>query len=474
MATVAGFPYFELELTKLGAVFKPEQRQAIVTAATGAGTTDLVVVSHGWNNDMADARELYAKLLGHLASFLGNAGMKGIAIVGVLWPSKRFADADLIPGGGAAGLGNDSGTGDTGGTGGAAGLGDDGFTGAGGASGAGGAAVSDEGLRHKLESLKGAFDGSEFVAFEEAKRLVNQLEDSPEAQRAFVDLVRSVLPRPSDLLDDASDELFRKPGDEILQALALPTAPAPAPQGEGGALGLGLDDAGGAPGTGGVGQAAFLDGLFSGIKAAASRLLNFATYYQMKERAGVVGTGLNAVLAEVRQRAPNLRIHLVGHSFGARVVTSAAKGPAAFRPSSLVLLQGAFSHNGFAEKFDGTNDGFFREVLAKHAVQGPIVVTHTKNDEAVGVAYPIASRLSGDNRLALGDENDPFGGLGRNGAIRLKGTEVVAGTLGGRQQRYSFVGGKVNNLRADAHIREHNDVANEAVANVLAQVLRPS
>jgi hypothetical protein len=299
------------------------------------------------------------------------------------------------------------------------------------------------------------------------------LETSEDAQREFVDLVRSVLPRPSDPLDDASDALFRKPGHEILNSLAVPTALAAAPQG-GGAIGVG--DGGGAlglDGVDGVGQAAFLGDLFSGIKAGAARLLNFATYYQMKERAGLVGAGLNGVLAEVRAGAPNLRIHLVGHSFGARVVASAAKGPADFAPASLVLLQGAFSHNGFAAKFDGTNDGFFRQVLTGGRVRGPIVVTHTRNDQAVGTAYPIASRISGDNRLALGDENDPFGGLGRNGAIRLQAVEVVASTLEDSRQRYRFLTGKVNNLQADNHIKNHGDVDNEAVANVLAQVVRP-
>ena len=58
-------------------------------------------------------------------------------------------------------------------------------------------------------------------------------------------------------------------------------------------------------------------------------MLNFATYYQMKERAGTVGAGgLNPLLRELRAAAPDLRIHLVGHSFGGRLVTAAALGRA--------------------------------------------------------------------------------------------------------------------------------------------------
>src|SRR4051794_13033975 len=102
MATLSGFPYLELEISKLGAVFKPEQREAILVAAAGANVSDLVVISHGWNNDIAEARKLYADLFANVARLMGTVKSKGIVVVGVLWPSKRFADAELIPGGGAA------------------------------------------------------------------------------------------------------------------------------------------------------------------------------------------------------------------------------------------------------------------------------------------------------------------------------------------------------------------------------------
>ena len=107
------------------------------------------------------------------------------------------------------------------------------------------------------------------------------------------------------------------------------------------------------------------------MKAGAWRLLNYATYYQMKERAGVVGTAVNGVLGSVRNLRSDLRLHLIGHSFGARVVTAAVDGPVAIKPSSLILLQGAFSHNGFTEKFDGQKDRFFRKVIARRRWRAP-------------------------------------------------------------------------------------------------------
>ncbi len=65
-------------------------------------------------------------------------------------------------------------------------------------------------------------------------------------------------------------------------------------------------------------------------------------------------------------------------------------------------------------------------MVDQQRVKGPILVTHTKNDKAVGVAYPLASRISGDKTAAFGDENDKFGGLGRNGAQQMQTGEVVS------------------------------------------------
>src|SRR6185312_8439269 len=129
---------------------------------------------------------------------------------------------------------------------------------------------------------------------------------------------------------------------EILAVMARPSIALPLAN-DGGAS-LGMDD---------VGGAVSLGDFFTGVKAAAWRLLNYATYYQMKERAGVVGKALNGVLAPVRSLRSDLAIHLIGHSFGARVVTAAADGASALRLSSLSLLHVLFYDTGTTEKFDG-------------------------------------------------------------------------------------------------------------------------
>jgi hypothetical protein len=450
MAELAGFPYFEVQFTKQGEPFDPSETTAVLAAvrAGALGPRDgqedppghprideLFVMSHGWNNDIAEARALYRNLFLSVRRRIEDGGAPALAgrqmaVLGVLWPSKRFADEDLIPGGGAS-LGG---------------------------------GIEDRAVQRQLDELKGTFDQPDEAVLEQAKALVPDLEGSPEAQRQFVDLIRSVLPRPGDTVDDASDAFFALPGDEVLRLLEPPILPGPPGIGEGGATAIGL-----AEGPASIGGAAGISDVFSGIGAAARRLLNFTTYYQMKERAGKVGVrGLNPLLRQIKTANPEVRVHLVGHSFGGRVVTAAAlgtPGSPSVAPATMTLLQAAFSHNGFALDFDGARDGFFREVVAKGKVAGPILITHTKNDIAVGIAYPIASRFARQDNADLGDEHDIFGGIGRNGAIRTP--EAVAGELLPAGASYAFVRGKLYNLHADALISGHSDVTGPAVAHAL-------
>jgi hypothetical protein len=437
MAELAGFPYFEVQFTKKGEPFDCRETAAVLDAVGGGAIGELFAISHGWNNDIGEARSLYCAFFREVRRALDTgrapqlAGRR-IAALGVLWPAKRFADQDLIPGG-AASLGG---------------------------------GIGDRAVQRQLDDLKGTFDQPDEAVLEQAKRLVPDLERSPQAQREFVNLIRSVLPRPQDPTDDASDLFFNLPGDEVLRLLEPPILPGGGPGSGGGALGLGLmEEAGAAP----VGGAAGIGDFFSGITAAARRLLNYATYYQMKERAGKIGMrGMHALLRKIKTANPDLRVHLVGHSFGGRLVTAAALGPPespSVAPASLTLLQSAFSHNGFARNFDGERDGFFREVVEKGKVAGPILITHTKNDRAVGIAYPIASRIARQDASDLGDEDDIFGGIGRNGALHTP--EAEPGELLDVGGRYVFVPGKLYNLRADAHISGHSDVTGPAVVHAV-------
>jgi hypothetical protein len=199
----------------------------------------------------------------------------------------------------------------------------------------------------------------------------------------------------------------------------------------------------------------------------------------MKARAGDVGVkGVAPLIGQLRQKRAGLRIHMIGHSFGCRVVAAAINAlpdQELSRPDTVMLLQGAFSHNGFAMPGD-TDRGAFRDVIEKKKVRGPILITHTRNDKAVGIAYPIASRINNVTAAGLGDANDVFGGLGSNGTQTKKTTpEGIPGTLLAVKGNYPFAGGckpsTPFNLKADEFIKGHSDIQKPEVAFALATAL---
>jgi hypothetical protein len=431
MKTVAGFPYFEVEFTRDGGVDKPAEVDALHDFVAQGQATDLMVISHGWNNDMAAARDLYARFFSCVRRVLDRGIVpadtgRTFAIMAVLWPSITFAEEELIPGGPLFGAG-----------------------------------VPIPFVEQQLKHLQQALQAPEkALPLERARALVPRLEDSHRAQSQFANLVRSVLPATDIEVDDASSAFFSRSGEDLMARLAGPT-PRPMLASTRGAAAV----SGRAAGDSDAG----VDQVLEGPLSAARNLLNFSTYYLMKERAGTVGRrGVNGVLRQIKALEPELRVHLVGHSFGARLVTAAADGPAgatAVPFESMTLLQAAFSHNAFAQKFDGRRDGAFRAVLTEHKIRGPIVITCTMNDRAVGIAYPLASRVAGQDSSRLGDAMDLFGGLGRNGAVHTP--EAVAGTLQPLTGHYAFESGKVYNLNADPVIHDHSDISHDEVAFAL-------
>ncbi|HUO87453.1 MAG TPA: hypothetical protein VM617_08670 [Thermoanaerobaculia bacterium] len=439
---MSGFPTFEVEYDKRGRLHDREQEDALAGFVADEGPSDLLVLSHGWNNDMTEARALYARLLGHLRAHLDAGAVPGLenrawGVFAILWPSKRFADRDLIPSGAASAPG-----------------------------------VGEGDLEAALDELAGFFDADDADdRLAEARQLVGSLDADPQARRDFVEVLRPLFPDDPDAetaaeLPAAALEL---PGDEVLARLGTPPAlPEPAIDDGGGAAVFDPDGGGGGDGESlDPVEAASLGSLFDGVKAGARNFLNLLTYYTMKERARTVGRGgAHRTLRRLRQARPDLRLHLVGHSFGGRLVTAAAAGPddeEALPVASLTLLQAAFSHYGFAENWDGEGgDGLFRAVLTELRLEGPMLVTHTKNDRAVGLAYPLASRLARQVAAAIGGPDDVYGGIGRNGA--LKTPEATRGELLAVGGAYAFEDGKVHNLLADPFIADHGAVATPQTA----------
>lgn len=444
MEAIAGFSFLPLAFNEHGAV-NPQERDAVVHAVADPSVADVLVISHGWNNDTADARALYDALLAQVHGIVDrddrHARLRTMMVVGVFWPSKQFTDDALRP---------------------------EALAGSAASTQGGGRAVKAA-LAARLDQLDTLLGSPDAVALADAKAQLPMLQDSPHARKDFAAALRKMLPLPVDAHDDNSNRFFHpKSGDDFVIMLADPVSLDRGTDGSAG--GIARLDLGAGPGHADDGGAASLAGLWTGAEAGAWRLLNYATYYVMKERAGIVGGSLNAVLTAVRAARPNLRIHLAGHSFGARLVTAAAGGDTTFVPASLALLQAAFSHNGFAPDVDGL-PGFFRNVIAQNRVHGPIIVTHTQNDHAVGVAYAIASRFAGDSRESVGGPDDKYGGLGRNGAMRM-GEEATAAELKPDDFVYPhWTPGRVTNLLADAFIKGHSDITGAQVANALVTAM---
>ncbi|MEO9149778.1 MAG: hypothetical protein ABI212_10485 [Burkholderiaceae bacterium] len=433
------FAQFPVEFTKDGAVYDDVQVQALLGALPEC--TDLIVLAHGWNHDMADAEKQYDELMGMVSKVLGLnlvTGLEGrtIGVLRVFWPSKRFADADLIPGGGAAS-----------------------------ATGENHNALIDllQELKRNPERLGGQeLDPIRAAHIDAALQLLPALETDTAARREFVLRLRAILDPSAASVDDASNAFFTRDTEALFAELKRPV-PLPLRGPNGGAAAF--DSSGGAAGLG---------DLWSGFVAAARRLVNFTTYYEMKERAGTVGTvGLAPVLRRIRESAPAVRLHLVGHSFGGRLVTAAANALADATPAvTMTLLQAAYSHNGIGLRYDGTHDGDFRAVLGKARVSGPILITHTKNDLAVGISYPLASIAADQQASAMGDRNDPYGGMGRNGAQHTPEVDAGVSTLHAVGAAYAFAPGKVYNLNADAFISNHGDVMGAQVAYAVLSAMR--
>lgn len=403
--------------------------------ASVGGITDLIVISHGWNNDKKQARDLYAaffetaRKLVVARDVVVPPGRKAF-VAAVLWPSARFVDASEIPGGAAGVVDADLAL-----------------------------------LEGQLGVLRAAFSGDPTAqaSIDAALAAAPTIETDAIARRTFVyalDALPGVdLEEHDTISKNVSDAVAntKKSGAEsdvtdLLNALGTVPAPQGAPAVDQ------PDDAGGASGN-----------IFGNIKAGALSLASLFTYKTMKERAGVVGrTGLAGVLGLTRKAFPALKVHLAGHSFGARLVTSAANTPwagadATNQAATLALLQGAFSHFGFAVNYLSLgHNGGFRDVVGKPTVSGTVVITHSSHDAAVGWAYPAASVIFGQVADGVASIN-PFGGMGADGAVSTP--EAIFDDLGDVGHAYTPLPARirVRNLAGDPFISGHGDITGNQV-----------
>jgi hypothetical protein len=437
------FDFFSLTFDENGKLTSAPAWKAFTDRVASHKPTDAIFIAHGFRNDEGDARSLYSEFL---RTFRANMARPSVAnalttrrfiVAGIFWPSKTFRES---------------------------------FGDAGGTQSSDEEAAQLEEAKRQLAEMRELAPPAKKARIDKALELLPCLADDPAAQDAFAEHVLSIVDEREADPSEGLDKIRSTPGSVLFDKLSAPIILPIEKRGtdDGGAMSLDTGVAGEA------GSAQGITGVFGSVFGRVGQFLNLTTWYVMKNRSGVVGaTGVAQCVRELRRDHSAVRIHLVGHSLGGRLMASCGKSlaqPPAVRVDSLTLLQAAFSHFGLsADNRDG-QPGFFRDVIDKQVVKGPMVATFSFQDTVVGKAYAIASRLAGDNTKAVGDRDDPYGGIGRNGAQNLN--EHAEERLHDAGSPYMLKPRIVHCLDGSGGlITSHGDVENERVTWAFASAV---
>jgi hypothetical protein len=417
MESIAGFDFFALTFDDDGKPKAAGDLKQLIAHARKKAATDVILIAHGFRNDAQDATGIYTRFLTTLRSHLDGSKFQPVfagrrfVVGGVYWPSKAFRETFGTDEQGTRSLG--------------------------------GPETMRAQVLQQLEDLrKNDANPKQRRSLDKAMKLVPKLEKHAGAQDTFVSLVLSILDDDADDPTEGLEAMRAQPGSEVLARIA---------DGE-----RGIRD------------------VAESIFGRVAQLLNVTTWYLMKNRSGTVGeAGVADAVRAIKTQVPDIKVHLVGHSLGGRLMAACAKALSAeprVQPDSVTLLEAAFSHFGFSADNGKGTPGYFRAVIDSRIVKGPFISTFSAEDTVVGKAYAIASRVAGDRTRGLGDSADPFGGIGRNGAQRTP--ESVSGKLLTPDGSYDFAPGVLTNLDGSGGlITHHSDVTNPAVTYAFASAL---
>ena len=441
-----GFPFWLLAFDKRGAPEDAGTIDRLITELNAQKITDLFIFSHGWNNDRTAALALYNRFFSEVRKVLDTtppkSGNTRIGVAGIVWPSILWPDdADsaamnhVIAGGGASALGGEAPI-----------------------------PAAQATPKQILDELRKGYENPNQLKLLE--EMTTMLETQPKTEAALKEFR---LKLGEFVTSEAGTPVDSKQADSAESAIT-----ALSDQKWRGLLEVLGDQA--LRGQASSGGAAGLGDPFKKLWAGAKDALRVTTYWQMKERAGVVGrSGLGEkVLARISAETGKTRVHLLGHSFGARLVSFSLAGlPASMEGDrspvkSLFLLQGAFSHFAFADRLphDATRSGALKGMAVR--VDGPLLTTHSMKDLAVARSYPAASFVNGDDAASAEDQLARWGGMGYDGA---QAVGAVAGMLALPGEKYPLEKGKWLNLDGNKVIVHgglpsgaHSDIAHPHTA----------
>jgi pimeloyl-ACP methyl ester carboxylesterase len=201
----------------------------------------------------------------------------------------------------------------------------------------------------------------------------------------------------------------------------------------------------------------------------------------MKARAQQFGEGGGHDLLRALMKAagPEVRFHLMGHSFGCILASSMVAGPKgqSSRPrpiDTLILIQGALSLWSYAPEIPSSRgrSGYFHSILREGRVRGPIVTTQSEHDVAVGRWYPLAAGVR--RQVDYADQLPKYGAVGTYGLCGLDALAHFA-PIRETSETYDFLPGQVYNLESSGVVREdqgmfvgaHSDFAHPEVGHAV-------
>ncbi|BBH69222.1 hypothetical protein ACTI_59070 [Actinoplanes sp. OR16] len=387
--TIRGLPYWEITFDKDGNLTDDTGLQSELAA------DELFIFGHGWNSSPAGARRHYDFMFDQLAQMApGHA----VGFAGVIWPSLLFPQDDPAPDGPLLASPADTQSTPL--------L----------PPGPSPAQAPESTGAEIAAALAPAFPNHQ-ADLATLGGLLDQRPQDPRQLLAFIDLTRGLIGTDNDAEEDRGEAMVLTAAPRtVLDTMSMLAPP------EQSDAQAGLNP-------------------FGALWKGAKELLRVASYYEMKNRAGVVGQrGLGPLLGRLAGRPGAPRIHLMGHSFGARLVAFTLAGlPPSMRGhdspvKSLMLIQGAFSHFAFAGNAPVSAG---KGVLAgeRDRVDGPLLATFSGKDRAVGWWYPNASRLAWQDAQAMVNPNFRWGGMGNNGYQQAAAQTVALGPAG---SRYKF------------------------------------
>jgi hypothetical protein len=372
------FPYYIIPFDKKGRCEGPETLRHLLDHC--GDRSDIYLFSHGWNNDWKAATDRYESFISGFMQMRKESQLAPPAnyaplLVGIFWPSTALVkDSEEAPG-----FAGEEGVDDV--------------------------AIAEE--RQTVREVAEVLDDSKVARFYDlTQREELGREDALELAEMVCPLFRSDAGEGSGGAAASAEEVVR-----IWQAMAPETEDV-----------VDLDEVQTASSPAGTLQAA--GGIGDFFKSILPRdVIRTLTVWQMKDRAGTVGTnGVSPLLAGLLTRSA-ARVHLIGHSYGGKVVLSAlCAAPLTRKICSVLLLQPAVSHLCFAAKVDGANrPGGYRAALQR--VERPIASTFSEHDFPLTKVFHKALRRDDDlGELRTAAFPDPpnryaaLGGFGPRGA----------------------------------------------------------